>query len=199
MELAYCQVTTLIPRELVWGTLCLFPISEIVLGVLKRATSKKSFVHDQGTLRVLWVVITVSLVMASIVTNVSFTRIPVPVGISDMLSVTLMVSGLTLRWVSIFTLGRYFTVNVAIHPDHQVIRTGPYRFIRHPSYTGMLIAFLGVGVYLANWLSLLVLLIPITLATLYRIKKEEDILLKVLGQPYQAYSAQTKRLIPWLF
>ena len=189
----------MIPRELVWGTLCLFPISEIVLGVLKRATAKKSSVHDQGTLRVLWVVISVSLVMASIVKNVSFTRIPVPIGLSDMFSVTLMVSGMTLRWFSIFTLGKYFTVNVAIHPDQQVIRTGPYRYIRHPSYTGMLIAFLGVGVYLANWLSLLVLLIPVTLATLYRIKKEEDILLKVLGQPYQAYSMQTKRLIPWLF
>ena len=189
----------MIPRELVWGTLCLFPISEIVLGVLKRATSRESSVHDQGTLRVLWVVISVSLVVASMVKDVSLTRIPVSVGLSNMLSVTLMVSGLTLRWVSIFTLGRYFTVNIAIQPDHQVIRTGPYRFIRHPSYTGMLIAFFGLGVFFANWLSLLVILMPITLATLYRIKKEEDILLKVLGQPYQAYSTQTKRLIPWLF
>jgi len=181
------------------GILCLFPVSEIVLGVLKRATSKEASVQDQGTLRTLWLVICVSLALASVVRDVSLTHIPVSAGLSDMLSVVLMVSGLALRWISILTLGRYFTVNVAIHPDQQVIRTGPYRFIRHPSYSGLLIAFLGVGVFLANWLSVLVILVPITLATLYRIKKEEDVLLKVLGQPYQAYCRQTKRLIPWLF
>ena len=189
----------MIPRELVMGILCLFPISEIVLGLLKRANSRESSVHDQGTLRVIWVVVSVSLVIASIVKNVSSTRLPIPVELSDMLSITLTISGLALRLLSIVTLGRYFTVNVAIHPDQHVITTGPYRFIRHPSYTGLLVAFLGLGMYFANWLSLLFLLVPITVATLYRIKKEEEILLKVLGPPYQAYCKETKRLIPWLF
>ncbi|MGD0586137.1 MAG: isoprenylcysteine carboxylmethyltransferase family protein [Oryzomonas sp.] len=189
----------MIPRELVLGTLCLFPISEIVLGLLKRANSKESSVHDQGTLRVIWVVVSVSVVIASIVKNVPSTRLPIPVDLSNMLSITLTISGLALRWLSILTLGRYFTVNVAIHPDQHVVTSGPYRFIRHPSYTGMLIAFLGLGMYFANWLSLLFLLFPITVATLYRIKKEEEILLNVLGPPYQAYCMKTKRLIPWLY
>lgn len=189
----------MIPRELVLGTLCIFPISEIILGLLKRANSKESAVHDQGTLRVIWVVVSVSLVIAGIVKNVSSTRLPISVDLSDMLSITLTISGLALRWLSIVTLGRYFTVNVAIHPNQHVVTSGPYRFIRHPSYTGMLIAFLGLGMYFANWLSLLFLLLPVTMATLYRIKKEEEILLKVLGPPYQAYCMETKRLIPWLF
>jgi len=189
----------LIPRELVWCTLCLFPISEIILGMVKKANPGESSVHDQGTLRVLWVVIAASIAMAALARNVSSTRFPSSSELSDMLSIILLIAGLALRWVSIFTLGRFFTVNVAIHPDQQVVRTGPYRLIRHPSYTGMLIAFVGVGVYCANWLSLCVLLVPVTLATLHRIDKEEEILLQVFGSSYREYRKETKRLIPWLY
>ena len=62
--------------------------------------------------------------------------------------------GLMLRWYSIIYLGRFFTVNVAIHSGHEIIDTGPYRYIRHPSYTGALLAFLGLALTLANWVSL---------------------------------------------
>jgi protein-S-isoprenylcysteine O-methyltransferase Ste14 len=73
---------------------------------------------------------------------------------------------------------------VATHPDQEVVTAGPYRLIRHPSYTGLLIAFLGVGIFLNNWLSLSFLLVPITVAVLYRIRKEEEVLLVSLGESY---------------
>jgi protein-S-isoprenylcysteine O-methyltransferase len=69
----------------------------------------------------------------------------------------LFAAGLALRWYAIVYLGRFFTVNVAISKDHRLIDTGPYRFIRHPSYTGAIMAFVGVfasGFCLHNWASL---------------------------------------------
>jgi len=107
-------------------------------------------------------------------------------------------AGLALRLVSILTLGRLFTVNVAIHSDHPVVEKGPYRFVRHPSYSGLLLAFIGLGVSFQSWLSILVLLVPIVLAVVNRVATEERALLSFLGPPYTAYCARTKRFIPWV-
>jgi protein-S-isoprenylcysteine O-methyltransferase Ste14 len=89
-------------------------------------------------------------------------------------------------------------VDIAIDSHHPVVRSGLYRFVRHPSYVGLLIAFLGLGVFFANWLSILGLLIPITLAVLNRVAKEEQALLDALGSEYADYCSQTKRFIPGL-
>jgi len=115
-----------------------------------------------------------------------------------LLALVLMVGGLSIRWAAILTLGRFFTVNVATQHQQHVIQTGLYRFVRHPSYAGLLLCFVGLGVYLASWLSLVVLLIPITAAVANRIVKEEAVLLAALGTPYAEYCARTKRLIPGL-
>jgi protein-S-isoprenylcysteine O-methyltransferase len=103
---------------------------------------------------------------------------------------------LVLRWTAILTLGRFFTANVTIHEGQMVIAAGPYRYVRHPSYAGLLLAFLGLGVFFGNWLSLGVLMIPITLAVIHRIRLEESMLVSALGPAYNAYCARTKRLIP---
>jgi protein-S-isoprenylcysteine O-methyltransferase len=111
----------------------------------------------------------------------------------------LFVTGILLRWYSIIHLGRFFTVDVAISAEHRVIDSGPYRFVRHPSYTGALIAFIGVGLYVRNWISLLLLILPITAAFLWRIRIEEQALIAGLGEDYRRYAARTKRLIPFLY
>jgi len=85
---------------------------------------------------------------------------------------------------------------VAVHSDHSVVESGLYRFMRHPSYTGLLIVFLGFAVYLGNWVSLIALLVPITLGVAYRVAKEERALLDALGPAYASYCARTKRFIP---
>ena len=109
------------------------------------------------------------------------------------------VAGLTLRWYAIVHLGRFFTVNVSIAADHRLIDTGPYRIVRHPSYTGALMAFLGLGLCMANWASLLSLLVPICLVFLRRIHVEEAVLLEALGDQYRDYMRRTKRLIPAIY
>ena len=111
----------------------------------------------------------------------------------------LFLGGLILRWYSIGYLGRYFTVDVSISAEHRLIDSGPYRFIRHPTYMGALLAFLGLGFCLGNWLSILFLSVPIIGAFLRRIRIEERALVEALGEQYRAYMRRTKRLIPFIY
>jgi len=99
----------------------------------------------------------------------------------------LFAAGLSLRWYSVVYLGRLFTYDVAIAADHRVVDSGPYRYIRHPAYSGSLLTFVGLGVCGGNALSLLVLVTPIALAFLRRIAIEEAALKLALGNRYCDY------------
>ena len=100
----------------------------------------------------------------------------------------ILLAGLALRGWSIMTLGEYFTGSVAVSSDQPVVTAGPYRVLRHPSYTGILLAFTGIG---------LAAMAVFTLAgILLRIRTEERALLVTLGDPYRAYATHHKRLVP---
>ena len=113
------------------------------------------------------------------------------------LGLFLMVAGMALRWYSIRVLGTSFTAEVFTRPGQDVIQTGPYRWVRHPSYTGGLITVLGVLVCCVNWASLAALVVALA-GYAYRIRIEERALAKELGPAYQDYMRRTKRLIPFL-
>ncbi len=116
-----------------------------------------------------------------------------------LIGLLLMWIGLAIRIWSVLTLGASFRTTVEVDADQQVVDKGPYRWARHPSYTGMLTIALGCGVALGNWLSLAILVV-IPLATmLRRISVEEATLVDVLGQPYLEYQRRTKRLVPGLW
>ena len=107
--------------------------------------------------------------------------------------------GLMLRWFSVFYLGRLYTFEVAIAGDHQVVNRGPYRYLRHPAYTGSLLSFIGIGICAGNFLSLLLFTLPIFCALLHRIKIEEAALTEALGEAYLDYASKTARLIPFVY
>lgn len=96
----------------------------------------------------------------------------------------MMLTGIGLRQWAIASLGRFFTRAVMIHPEHELLTGGPYRWVRHPSYTGYLITLAGLGLRIDDWLSLLVLVIVPLAGVLYRIHVEKDALHTALGQPY---------------
>jgi protein-S-isoprenylcysteine O-methyltransferase Ste14 len=108
----------------------------------------------------------------------------------------LMAAGIAVRQWAIRTLGRFFTVDVRVHPDQQVVTSGPYRWVRHPAYTGMIVFLLGVGLALTNWASLALLATIPTAALVVRIHAEERALLDGLGEPYRRYAATHRRLVP---
>jgi protein-S-isoprenylcysteine O-methyltransferase Ste14 len=109
----------------------------------------------------------------------------------------LMLAGLVLRWYAVWVLGASFTVDVATRPGQPVVESGPYRWIRHPSYTGGLLTLLGVLVCCCNLASLVALVFALG-GYAYRIKIEEEALATDLGAPYRDYMRRTKRLIPFL-
>lgn len=108
----------------------------------------------------------------------------------------LMAAGLVVRQWAILTLGRFFTVDVRLQPGQTVVDRGPYRWVRHPSYTGLLVFFIGLGLALTNWASLLVLALLPTVGLLVRIRSEERALLAGLGDDYRRFAASRRRLFP---
>ena len=108
-------------------------------------------------------------------------------------------SGIALRLWSFQTLGRYFTFTVETSRDQPVIAKGPYRVIRHPGYAGVLVAVIGLGVVIGNWLSLIGLTVAVACGLVFRIRVEERALLRELGSDYQSYADTHKRLVPYIW
>jgi protein-S-isoprenylcysteine O-methyltransferase Ste14 len=114
------------------------------------------------------------------------------------LGIALMFLGILVRQWAIAILGRFFSLTVQIAEDHKVVEKGPYRLIRHPSYTGVLVTFIGLGLAVQSAGALLVLLVLFGISFGYRMHVEERTLLSELGQAYASYMKRTKRLIPFL-
>jgi protein-S-isoprenylcysteine O-methyltransferase Ste14 len=108
----------------------------------------------------------------------------------------LILSGLIIRVTSILKLRQQFTYTVTKIENHELIETGLYKVIRHPGYLGQLIIFLGISVCLSNWISILLMMIPVLFGYLNRIKVEEKFMVEQMGQKYIDYRKRTKRLIP---
>ena len=116
-----------------------------------------------------------------------------------MLGLTLLFAGVAFRWAAINTLGKYFTGTVLIKGDHRLVRTGLYKHLRHPAYTGTLVAHLGLGLSFSNWFSLSPSVVPYFVAAMYRMRVEEEALIEAFGEEYITYSMNTKRLIPKVY
>jgi len=110
----------------------------------------------------------------------------------------LMLLGVLVRQWAIAVLGRFFSLTVRVAEDHQVVVRGPYRLVRHPSYTGVLITFIGLALAVQSSGALLVLLAVFGVSYGYRMRVEERVLLSELGHDYAEYMKRTKRLIPFL-
>ena len=178
--------------------------SEIYIAVATRTRRSNGNVRDRGTLLLLWVVIFSSIfcgIWIGEAQGPNFVEGPMIFGAPWMklMSLLVLIFGLALRWTAVLSLGKSFSANVAIHSTQTVLKTGLYRWMRHPSYTGLLLCILAVGLHTRNWISLLVIFIPPAAALLYRIHVEEIALREHFGQEYIDYSRQTSRLIPGIY
>jgi len=112
--------------------------------------------------------------------------------------IALMIGGIILRQWAIAVLGRFFSVLVSVQTGQTLVRSGPYRFIRHPSYTGTLLTMTGIGLALQSWAALLALWVIFGIVYGYRIRVEEKALVAHIGDDYIAYMKTTKMLIPFV-
>jgi protein-S-isoprenylcysteine O-methyltransferase len=180
-----------------WMLGAFYGCSEIMLAITRRSGSANKS-RDRCSLAILWIVIGIAITF-SIFAAEAFHFASLPYSELYVAGSILFVLGIVLRWWSIIHLGCFFTVDVSIAAQHKVIDSGPYRFVRHPSYSGAVLAFLGFGLCLRNWISLLVLLLPIFAAFHWRIRVEERALGDALGEDYRAYARRTKRLVPFIY
>lgn len=171
--------------------------AELGMLVWLRPTGQGDERRDQGTLRLVVLVIAGALAAAGLCAWQGVAAFPddwtVPVRWSG---VALMAVGVAIRWAAVLTLRRYFTVAVAIRPGHKLVDWGLYRFVRHPSYTGAIVALVGLGLASGGWLSALLIVVPIVFAVLRRIRVEEQALAEAFGAPYQNWCARTPMLVP---
>ena len=179
---------------LIWGWTGL----EVVIAIATRTRRSKGGVHDRGTQLLLWVVIVFSFFAAGWA-SVSALEMPFSHYTLHLVAIALIVLGLVVRIVAIVTLGKAFSANVAIRSSQSLQRSGLYSVVRHPSYLGMEIIFLSVGVGSHNWGALAVMVVLPTAAVLYRIHVEEIALRSAFGAEYEEYAKTTKRLIPGVY
>ena len=172
---------------------------EVAIAVGTRARRAKANVQDEGTQVLLWVVIILSLTASGWMRHLELADMHIDHSWLRPASVALLAAGLVVRISAIFTLGKWFTANVVTHAAQTIQRAGLYRVVRHPSYLGMEIIFLAIGLHAHDWACLAVAFIPPTLAVLYRIHVEEAALLGAFGEEYADYMRTTKRLLPGVY
>lgn len=182
----------LIPLSIAWV------VSEVVLARAKRSKSTDTK-RERVSLVTLWTTISVSVTAGVMIGMQDTGRFPTRSAVFATTGIALIVLGLVLRWIAIFSLGRQFTVDVAITQRHQLVRTGIYKVLRHPSYAGSLLSFLGLGLAFSNYLSVTTIFVPICGAFLYRIHVEEKTLIATFGDEYLNYRASTKGLVPGIW
>ena len=107
--------------------------------------------------------------------------------------------GIALRVWANRVLGAFYTRTLRVLEDQSVVQRGPYRFIRHPGYLGVILMWVGAGLAAVNWIVTLLVLVILCLAYYYRIQAEEVMLLERLGQPYADYQSHTWKLLPFVY
>jgi len=177
----------------------LWVASEVVIGVGTRTKNSTGKTRDRGSLILLWIVIVSSMTAAIWHSEIAPPDMFGGAHILKLIGLIVLMIALAIRWTAIYTLGKAFSSNVAILDSQKLNRSGIYRFVRHPSYLGLWLAFLAVGMHSRNWLSFAIATIPTTAALLYRIHVEESALIQAFGDDYRDYSKSTKRLIPGLY
>lgn len=172
-------------------------VSEILIAVLTRTRRSEgsASIQDRSSMLFLWLAITSSITACQWIAATHAPNLP---HILKAAAIAVIILGLAIRLTAVFSLGKAFSANVAIRESQQLNQSGLYAVVRHPSYLGLVLIFLAIGLHTCQWLACACAIIPTTAALLYRIRVEEIALHQAFGAEYTAYATRTKRLIPGL-
>jgi len=176
----------------------LYGLFEAFMNFRQRRKGKVENSGDKGSLWLLYILIAVGFTLSFSIGSTKTGRI-YDWDTFFAIGVVLTVIGLIIRIVSILTLKEHFTYSVAIIENHQLIERGLYKSIRHPGYLGQLMIFIGIATSLSNWLSIVLMIIPIAIGYIHRIGIEERFMTEQMGEDYLNYKNRTKRLIPMIY
>lgn len=182
-------------------TMTAWLVLEAGLLIRDRIRGKGSAARDRGTLWLNIVIITAAVVAAGLLTGAVKNAGPWEFGSSGLSAAGLLVmwAGLAVRIWAIVVLGNSFRTTVEVDTSQRVVDSGPYRWVRHPSYTGIVLLMAGLGLVYGNVPALAILLVLPAGVLIHRIFVEEAVLTEVIGRAYADYAARTKRLVPGLW
>ena len=176
----------------------LYGFFEVFMNLRQRGKSIVTTSSDKGSLWLLYILITIGYALSFSIGATKIGRMNHWDAFFS-IGVVLAVIGLMIRIQSMLTLKQYFTYSVSQVKNHELVETGLYKTIRHPGYLGQLMIFAGISTSLSNWLSVLLMMIPITVGYIYRIKVEERFMIEQMGENYLNYQKRTKRIIPMIY
>jgi protein-S-isoprenylcysteine O-methyltransferase Ste14 len=188
--------TPLVLRWILVGTAAIWVVLELRQSITHRP---EGVTANWGSEVLFRLVVGVGAVVAGVLPGVAPSATIRPAALADWIGLVLFWGGISLRLWSFRTLGRYFTFTVQTSSDQPVITDGPYRVIRHPSYAGLLLVIMAVGLFIGNWWSLVGLTVAMAGGLVFRIRVEERALLQNLGDGYRDYAATHKRLVPLIW
>lgn len=178
--------------------LSLWILSEIVGGTLIPKIRRGGAVlnrKDRGSGFFIFFIMFLSIITAILFASASFAMLPAWFFYPG---IVVMILGIIFRQWSIVVLGRFFSGTVSTQEGQKVVKKGPYKYIRHPSYTGALLILIGIGLTLQSWGAVITLILFFCVAYGYRIYVEEKVLISELGNSYIEYKNKTKKLIPYI-
>ncbi|SIR86801.1 methyltransferase family protein [Natronorubrum thiooxidans] len=180
------------------GSIGLWVVSDLSIGV--RHGGQSDTTQDRWSKHVIGGAVSGGALAAALGPELlSVPALPRPVG-TFWLGIGLVFVGIAIRQYAVWTLGEYFSLEVDIDETDNVVTAGPYRWVRHPSYTGGFLSLVGLGVASGTWMGLGVVTGAGLLAYGYRIRVEERALRETLGESYDEYTNQTPhRLLPGLW
>lgn len=177
---------------IIWG------LSEILINRFLRSKADDKKNQDKNSLAFIWITIVI-VINAAIFISMKYYF---PISAFETVryfGLALILTGIILRSVVINSLGKYFTVDVTIRQGHQLKKDGFYKFLRHPSYSASLLSFVGFGISLNNWISLIIVVASILFAFIRRINIEEKALTEHFGEEYIDYKKKTYRIVPFVY
>ncbi len=176
----------------------IFFFSEFILMLSKRSKKKgKKYRDDKKSLLIFWVTIPFSLILGFFTAYYGKWE-----AVNQLLAVIggfFVLGGMCIRWIAILQLRHAFTVDVSVSTEQRLKTDGLYKYIRHPSYSGLLFICFGLGMGMNSIISLIVTVLPVFAAVLYRIHIEEKILTKAFGRQYEDYKERTDKLLPKVY
>jgi protein-S-isoprenylcysteine O-methyltransferase Ste14 len=183
-------------RWILVGTAAIWVVLELRQSITHRPEGR---VANWGSEVLFRLIVGVGALVAGVLSGVAPAATIGRAEVADWIGIVLLWCGIALRLWSFHTLGRYFTFTVQTSSDQPVIADGPYQLIRHPSYAGLLLAIMAVGLFIGNWLSLVGLTVATAGALVFRIRGEEQALMQNLGDSYREYATTHKRLVPGIW
>lgn len=173
-------------------------LTEITLNRLLRSKSSDQPNADKKSLSLIWVTIIVVVTLSVYIARASY--LPIYSNPEwQYAGIAIIFTGIIIRLYVVYSLGRFFTVDVTIRQNHQLKKDGVYKYLRHPSYSALLLSFMGMGWTFNNWLSLVLLVTAVLIVLIKRINIEENVLMEHFGEEYSTYKKTTKRLIPFIY